>query len=120
MRIQNAKITGTMLGFEDHGIFTFMISLDYGGSGQGAGGYALDGWDEKTKSRKGWKFGIDFISRILAVVGVETWESLPGKSIRVKSDFNKVLAIGNFLEENWLDFDEFMAGCLDEKDVEKQ
>jgi hypothetical protein len=37
-----ATIVSTSLGREDHGIFTFMLDLDYGGSGQGAGGYALN------------------------------------------------------------------------------
>lgn len=40
--MKNAKITHTMLGTEDHGIFTFMLHVDYDGSGQGIGGYALD------------------------------------------------------------------------------
>ena len=40
--IKNAIITGTYLGIEDHGILTFWLYLDYGGSGQGFGGYQLD------------------------------------------------------------------------------
>ena len=39
--IKNAIITGTYLGIEDHGILTFWLYLDYGGSGQGFGGYQL-------------------------------------------------------------------------------
>jgi hypothetical protein len=39
---KNAQIVDTMLGTEDHGIFSFSLNLDYGNSGQNAGGYALD------------------------------------------------------------------------------
>lgn len=65
-QLQNGKIESTMLGREDHGIMTFMLQIDYGGSGQGVGGY-----------------GVAIISRILEVVDVMTWEELPGKHIRV-------------------------------------
>ena len=39
MEIRNAKITGTMLGREDHGIMTFMVYVDISDSGScGIGG----------------------------------------------------------------------------------
>ena len=107
MEARNAIITNTMLGYEDHGLFTFMLYLDYGGSGQGAGGYALDSWYEQKKKRVGWAYGIDVIARIMQVVGVEKWEDLKGKHIRARSDWGKVHAIGNFLKDDWMEFDHF-------------
>lgn len=93
MEIKNAKITGTMLGYEDHGILTCMIDLDYGGSGQGFGGYQLsDGHDLHRH-----------ITQILKTVGVEKWEDLKGKYVRVVAEHSKVHRIGNLLEEKWFD-----------------
>lgn len=51
--LRNAKIRHTMLGIEDHGIFTFVLDLDYGGSGQGAGMYCLDHHEDNKDYRPG-------------------------------------------------------------------
>lgn len=96
--IKNARIESTNLGFEGHGIFSYMIFLDYGGSGQGFGGYALGGdYAERT------------ITGILTAVGVDNWEDLKGKYVRVSfgneaAGFgNKIKAIGNIIEDKWFD-----------------
>lgn len=107
MEIKNAQIKSTMLGVEDHGIMTFYLHLDYGGGGQGAGGYCLDEWSEEQNKRVGAPFGCDLIRSILDIVGVENWEDLPGKYIRAKADQGKVHAIGNMLNDTWLDFAAF-------------
>lgn len=93
--IKNATIQSTMLGPEDHGIPSYMIHLDYGGAGQGFGGHRLGG-----------KFTHEAIFRLLNVVGVECWEALPGKSVRVDSDYSRAYRIGHFLKEEWLDLAE--------------
>jgi hypothetical protein len=87
--IKNAKITSTMLGFEDHGILTCMLHLDYGGMNQGFGGYSLK------------YYGIEFIEKVLRAVGVETWEELRGKHVRVEADNLKVYRIGHIIENRW-------------------
>ena len=110
MEIKNAKITGTMLGIEDHGIMTFMLHLDYGGSGQGAGGYCLDTpikLGDTFIKRVGTAAGMSLIMEIMEIVGVEKWEDLQGKHIRAKSDFTGIEAIGHFLEDKWLNFKQF-------------
>lgn len=107
MEIKNAQIKSTTLGIEDHGIMTFYLHLDYGGSGQGAGGYSLDEWSEIEKKRIGAPSGCELIRSILEIIGVEKWEDLPGQYIRVKADYGKVYAIGNMLNDNWLDFGAF-------------
>jgi len=99
METKNARIESTMLGKEDHGMFTFYLHLDYGGSGQGAGGYCL--------SDKNGYVSLKIIGKILEIVGVETWEELVGKPIRVRCTNMKVYAIGNLLKDEWLDFTEF-------------
>jgi hypothetical protein len=83
-------IDSTMLGYEDHGIFTAQLMLDYGSSNQGAGGLFLDtkGEDDSdthstpySKRRRGTAFGMDWIMRVMDTVGVEKWENLPGKRV---------------------------------------
>jgi hypothetical protein len=103
MEIENARITDTMLGIEDHGILSFMLTLDYGGAGQGFGGYTLDEWSEIHKARIGHAFGSQVILEILRVVGVEKWEGLVGKYVRVEHDHTKVCRIGNILRDVWFD-----------------
>ena len=96
---KNARIEKTFLGIEDHRFFTFFLHLDYGDSGhQGAGGYVLVG-----KS-----FGI--IRKILEMVGINEWEELSGKHIKVKATHGGVCAIQNILGGEWLDFDEYFEG----------
>lgn len=74
------------------------INLDYGGSGQGFGGWMLGG-------KKGWEkeanYAGRFISRVLEVADVDDWGKLPGKTIRVKADWNKVHAIGHIVKDDW-------------------
>jgi len=76
-----AKITNTMLGYEDHGIFTAQLTLDYGGSGQGAGGYSLDQPTADKGDREGTGYGLDHIIKMLRVVGVDTWEKMNGRDV---------------------------------------
>jgi len=115
LKIQNAKITSTMLGVEDHGIFTCMLYLDYGGAGQGAGGYAMDtpkNIGDKTV-RVGTIFGMQLIIEVLRVVGVSKWEDLPGKHVRASASYDKVVAIGNVLRDDWLNFSDLAARYKD-------
>lgn len=109
-QIENAKITKVSLGKEDHGILTFWIFVDYGeGVGQGIGGYALDSFDKKLNKRVASPKSLDLIATILDVVGVDTWEELPGKYIRVVNDGwgSTVKKFGNVLKDKWLDIPKF-------------
>jgi hypothetical protein len=76
-----AKVRSTQLGYEDHGIFTAYIELDFGGSGQSAGGYMLDFYNQEEKRREGRKEGVEFIAGVLAACGVRTWEEVKGRTI---------------------------------------
>lgn len=116
--IVNARITGTMLGVEDHGILSSMVSLDYGGTCQGFGGYAFDepvfvktsadvtsGSRGDFKGRRGCAFGMEFIRRFLEVVGVDKWEDLKGRHVRVRKtdEWGAIEAIGNIIKDDWFD-----------------
>jgi hypothetical protein len=81
---QIAKIRSVKLGWEDHGIFTCMVDLDYGGSGQGAGGYCLDEprhADGEFIGRFGTAFGMQWIIRLMRAVGVEDFSQIKGKTV---------------------------------------
>lgn len=104
----NAIIEKTMLGIEDHGIMTFYIDLKQSGSGQGFGGYTLD--DRPLQDAQGHRFGdrqpsilCGFcIKRILDVVGVNKWEDLVGKHVRVDGEeYGDIYAIGHIIEDKW-------------------
>ena len=88
----NAKITGTMLGVEDHGCFTAMVYTQHEQGNQGFGGYVL-----------GEGSCVLFLKRLLDVVGVDQWEHLAGKPCRVVADYGKIYKIGNYLEDKWFD-----------------
>lgn len=87
MRERTAQIKDTFLGREDHGIMTCYITMDYGASAQSFGGYFL----ERT----------DFLSKILDVLEVRSWEKLPGTPCRVRHDSGKIFAIGHFIKDQW-------------------
>lgn len=113
MEIKNAKITSTMLGREDHGIMTFMIFVDiscHGGS-CGIGGYALDQYDSTLRTRVYSPKSMEIISKILEVVGVDSWEDLKGKYIRVKDEgwCSTINEIGNLMDDKWFNFRDFFS-----------
>ena len=98
--IRNARITSTMLGKEDHGIMTFFLFVEFGGCGCGIGGYALSGFTPK---------GLEAITKICEIVGVDKWEDLPNKYIRIKDNGwgSTIDEIGNLMEEKWFNIREF-------------
>jgi hypothetical protein len=75
------RIDRTMLGWEDHGIFTFVLDLATGASHQGFGTLCLSDYDKTQKRQVGTAFGLDILMHILNVVGVSEWENLNGKRV---------------------------------------
>lgn len=104
---QNAIIQDTMLGEEDHGIFTCMLYLKLEIGQQGFGGYGLDEYDkiaQRRIDRNG--MGLEYIKRILDTVGVQKWEDLKGQHIRIlKEDGwnSPILGIGHIMEDRWFE-----------------
>ena len=109
MEIKNAQITGTMLGREDHGIFTFDIYVKFDSCGCGVGGYALDYYDKELGKRVFSAKSLEAVSNILDVVGVDKWEDLKGKYIRIKDNGwgSTIDEIGNIMENKWFNLKEF-------------
>lgn len=104
--IRNAKITKTQLGIAhtDHGILSFYIMLDYGGAGQGFGGWCLD---TNNPGHVGEPYRLPTIlgtSLLLAIDRVfhVDWEGLPGQPCRAYSPTgDKLHALGHFLKDDW-------------------
>jgi hypothetical protein len=100
---KNAKLVDTMLGYEDHGILTFYITVDFGGSGQAFGGYALDAppRDRTGTLRVATKGAGIIIASLLHTLDVPCWEKLKGQIVRVRGDYNRITAIGHALRDRW-------------------
>ena len=97
--IFNAVIKSTMLGIEDHGFLTFFLHMEWDNVGQGFGGYALDSRGSQSTQH----LSISCIKKILETVGVDRWENLPGKYVRIeiKSLNDKIDSIGHITENKW-------------------
>lgn len=103
METRNAKIKSTFLGIEDHGIMTCSLQLEGDSWGQGFGNYSFGG------SKKPWSgFGIEAIAEIIEAVGVESWEKLPGTTVRVRREgHNDVIhSIGHIIKDQWVSLKE--------------
>lgn len=105
MKIENAQITGTFLGVEDHGCLTVFLHLKGDGWNVSWGGRNL-GNATGFHNR-----GIEYIQKILDTVGVRSWEELAGKYIRIENHGlgSSIEKIGNLLEDLWLDNEEFFS-----------
>ncbi len=100
--IKNAIIVGASITSGDHGCLSAWITLDYGGSCQGFGGYALylpHGWRHHSiQSVAG-----HFLWRVMEVAGVTAWDEVVGRTVRVRSTHNGVTAIGHIVKDDWFE-----------------
>lgn len=94
---KNAIITGSSLTTEDHGILSAWITLDYGGSGQGFGGYVLYSPNKTSDAN----YAGHFIWRVMEVAGVGKWSDLHGKTVRVRGDHAGIESIGHIVKDMW-------------------
>ena len=117
--IKNVKITNVSLTMADHGCLTFYLTLEGDGWGVNYGGYCIGlgflGSDSFTAKNGG---GLVAIMRIMDTVGVERWEDLKGKYIRIVDEGwgSSVKKIGNIIEDKWFDIDEFFKNYNKEKE----
>ena len=98
---KNAVITGASLSTADHGVLSGFVYLDYGGTGQGFGGYQL--YNPNFPHSK--SFAGKYIYKIMEVVGVTEWSKLEGMTVRVRASHNKVHAIGHIVKDRWFDIE---------------
>lgn len=102
--IRNAIITGARINDAERGLLTAWLDLDYGGTGQGFGGFAL--YLPKDYSHHGILSPAGhFIWRCMEIADVASWDKIVGKTIRVKLDKpgfgGRIIAIGHIVKEDW-------------------
>lgn len=104
-KIENCKISHVDLSMADYGCLTLKICLDgggwgcvYGGRNLGHGYLGADNFDSAPNA-------MEYIMRIMNVVGCEQFNSMKGKIIRVahKGFGSTVDIIGNVIEDKWFD-----------------
>lgn len=101
LEIKNAIIESATIDTGDRGLLTAWLHLDYGGAGQGFGGFVLYLPKEfKHFTNKG-DFAGHFIFRCMQIAGVGRWEDMKGKTIRVKAGHSNVVAIGHIVKDDW-------------------
>ena len=107
-RILNARITNTVITMREQATLTFHVFFE-GQCSAGIGGYCIGhgylGADEFTAGSS----GLVAMMKIMDTVGVDCWEDLKGKYIRVVDPGlgNPVTKIGNIIEDKWFDIDAF-------------
>ena len=94
---RNAIITNFFIGYEDHGIYTWCVTFDFGGMVQGTGHYPLteEGQDSTGLLIKG----------LLKVFKIDNIKKIQGQFCRVERDLhnhNSIEQIGHIMEHRWL------------------
>ena len=109
--IENAKITHTDLSMADHGVLTFTLTLEGAGWGTNYGGYVIGKGCLGAKTFEGSAKGTEAIMRIMDTVGVERWNDLKGKYVRVYTGGwgATITKIGNIISDKWFDIKEFFS-----------
>ena len=99
---QNAIIQSTTITSADHGCLSAWLHLEHSGGCQGFGGYALY-LPKSYKHHALQSVAGHFIWRCMEIAGVEYWENMPGKTIRVQGTASKIIAIGHIVKDDWFD-----------------
>jgi hypothetical protein len=108
--IKNAIIESAEITCGDRGFLDCWLHLNYGGCGQGFGGYVL----YVPKSFKHFKLESvagHFLFRVMEIAGVTDWSKLKGKTIRAKANHCGIRAIGHIVNDDWFCPSEDFKDC---------
>lgn len=120
MEIKNAIIESASIDNGDRGLLTAWLFLDYGGSGQGFGGFSLYLPKSYTHFTEKGDFAGHFIFRCMEIAGVDRWNDITGKSVRVKCERNSIVAIGHIIKDDWFNPKEDFDRMLDVSRLEEE
>ena len=106
---KNMKITGASISMADHGVLTFYIDLEGDGCAVSFGSYVIGKDYLGAKEFSGCATGIECLMRIMDTIGVERWEDLKGKYVRMVDPGlgGVVTTIGNIIKDKWFNAKEF-------------
>ncbi|MBO7211917.1 MAG: hypothetical protein J6V44_13085 [Methanobrevibacter sp.] len=109
--IENACIKDVSISMADHGVLTYGITLEGYGWGCVYGGRCIGHGYLGAKKFDGCGNGLEAMMRIMDIVGVEKWEYLKGKYIRVASKGlgDTIDIIGNIIDDKWFNQREFFS-----------
>ena len=105
IEMKNAKVQSVSLRTSRANL-VFWLDLDYGDSVQGFGGYGLL---DSQNDNKGTAFGAAAIRAVLKIFGVNEWEKLSGRPCRVQVENARIIAVGHFLKEEWLNLEDLLT-----------
>ena len=110
LKVKNAVIADVGLSNADHGILSAWLSLDFDACHrQGFGGYFLYTPNMPSQGVAG-----HFIWRVLQITGASDWSAVKYKNVRIKTDGDKIHAIGHIIKDDWFDpkaeFDKLRGG----------
>lgn len=107
----NAKITNVSLNMKNHAYLTLDLVLEGNGKGVVFGGRCLGHGYLGADEFEGYARGLEYIMRIMDVVGVEALEDLTGKYVRVVNCGwgESVTEIGNIIKDKWFNIEEFFG-----------
>jgi len=109
IEIKNAVIESAEITTADRGILDCWLSLDFGGAGQGFGGYALY-LPRSFSHHQILSVAGHHLFRIMEIAGVEKWSQLKGRTIRVEGSWSKIHRIGHIVKDDWYcPMDDFAA-----------
>lgn len=98
--IRNAIIKSAKIDMGDKNLLTAWLDLGYGSTGQSFGGHAL--YLPKSYTHHELKsYAGHFLFRCMEIAGVEKWDDIVGKSVRVKRNCQGVKAIGHIIKDDW-------------------
>lgn len=100
MEIRNAVISSAKIDDADRGMLTAWLMLDYGGAGQGFGGYSLY-LPKSFKHHKLNSFAGHFIWRCMEIADVNDWSKIAGKTVRAKIENGIIVAVGHIVKDDW-------------------
>jgi hypothetical protein len=99
--IKNAVIKAAKIDSADRDLLTAWLDLDYGGMGQGFGGYTLY-LPKSYSNHKLTSVAGHWIWRCMEIAEVRNWSNMAGKTIRVRiGESGLIEAIGHIVKDDW-------------------